>query len=91
MVSRDELVDSLRKRIRSGDLRPGDQLPFTAELMAEYGVSRSTVYEAIRDLTKEGLIRGRQGVARYVASPESEETSQEFVVNETPSPEDTAG
>lgn len=89
MVSRDDLVEKLRERIRSGDLHPGDQMPYTSELMATYGVSRSTVYEALRDLAKEGLVVGRQGVARYVASPESEETSQEFVVsNEEPSPGD---
>lgn len=89
MVSREELVNILRERIRSGDLRPGDQLPYTQVLMAEYGVSRSTVYEALRKLTEEKLIVGRQGVARYVASPEAEESSQEFVVTPEPSPEDT--
>lgn len=91
MVSRDDLVAILREQIRSGVLEPGDRVPYTSELMATYGVSRSTVYEALRDLTKEGLITGRQGLGRFVSSPEPEENSQEFTVASAPeSPEDSA-
>lgn len=91
MVSREDLVGILREQIRSGTLKPGDRVPYTSELMATYGVSRSTVYEALRDLTKEGLIRGHQGLGRFVSSPKPEEPSQEFTVTKPPeSPEDSA-
>jgi DNA-binding FadR family transcriptional regulator len=57
-----ELVaDRLRRRIISGDLDDGDELPREAQLIAEFGVSRPSLREAIRILETEGLIRIRRG------------------------------
>jgi GntR family transcriptional repressor for pyruvate dehydrogenase complex len=54
-----ELVaDRLRRRIISGEL---DELPREAQLVAEFGVSRPSLREAIRILETEGLIRIRRG------------------------------
>jgi GntR family transcriptional repressor for pyruvate dehydrogenase complex len=57
-----ELVASnLRRRIIVGDLPDGAELPREAELLAEFGVSRPSLREALRILETEGLIRIRRG------------------------------
>jgi DNA-binding FadR family transcriptional regulator len=43
-------------RIVSGEFRPGDSLPIEADLCLEYGVSRSTVREAVKNLAAKRLI-----------------------------------
>ncbi len=57
----------LRRRIIRGELAEGDALPSETELMAQFGVSRPTLREAIRVLESESLItirRGARGGAR---------------------------
>ncbi|MGW8703569.1 winged helix-turn-helix domain-containing protein, partial [Streptomyces eurythermus] len=44
------VADTLRTRIDSGVLRPGERLPTQAELAEEFGVERGTVREALRIL-----------------------------------------
>jgi GntR family transcriptional regulator, transcriptional repressor for pyruvate dehydrogenase complex len=57
-----ELVaDHLRQRILDGELVDGDLLPKQEELLAEYGVSRPSVREALRILEAEGLVSVRRG------------------------------
>jgi DNA-binding FadR family transcriptional regulator len=51
-----ELVEALGDRIREGRLAAGDKLPTEAEFMAEFGVSRTVVREAISKL-QAGLVR----------------------------------
>ena len=41
--------------------KPGDKLPSEPELMAEFGVGRSTIREAVRILANTGLVTVRQG------------------------------
>ncbi|MDZ5449936.1 MULTISPECIES: FadR/GntR family transcriptional regulator [Labrys] len=43
-------------RITSGEFRPGDTLPIENELCQAYGVSRSTVREAVKNLAAKGLV-----------------------------------
>lgn len=66
------LADTLRHQILSGELRSGDRLPAEAELCELYGVSRSTVREALRALATERLLVTRRGVAggSFVAAPQ---------------------
>jgi DNA-binding FadR family transcriptional regulator len=47
----------IRSAILGGDLAPGQRLPGEFELATEYGVSRTTVREALRALTAQSLIR----------------------------------
>jgi GntR family transcriptional regulator len=58
---------SLRERIVSGRYRPGHKIPSEAELIKEFAVSAITVRRALRDLTIEGRLIGRQGVGVFVA------------------------
>ena len=61
-----ELVEALGDRIRDGRLTPGDKLPTEAEFMAEFGVSRTVVREAISKLQASGLVQTRHGIGTFV-------------------------
>ena len=64
-----ELVDGLGERIRDGRLAAGDKLPSEALIMAEYGVSRTVVREAMSRLQAAGLLETRHGVGSFVLDP----------------------
>ncbi|MDT5209543.1 MAG: hypothetical protein QOF67_1958 [Mycobacterium sp.] len=63
------IAASLRRRIVTGDLTPGQTLPSETSLMAEFGVSRPTLREAFRILEAESIItvvRGPKGGAKVL-------------------------
>jgi GntR family transcriptional repressor for pyruvate dehydrogenase complex len=67
MASRaQQVVADCRRRITSGQWKPGQQLPPERELADQYGVARTVVREAMCALTTLGLIRTRQGGGIYV-------------------------
>jgi len=55
-------------RITAGEARPGAKLPTEKALVAEYGVSRAVVREAIARLKTDGLVETRQGAGAFVAA-----------------------
>jgi len=57
----DELARRLRRRILDGTLRDGDTLPKQDDLIAEFGVGRTTLRQAFRILETEGLITVKRG------------------------------
>jgi GntR family transcriptional regulator, transcriptional repressor for pyruvate dehydrogenase complex len=67
-----QVADELRGQIMRGALPPGARLPAEAELTRMFGVSRSTVREALRALTSQHLIETRRGVqgGSFVAAPD---------------------
>ena len=60
------IADDLGKRIESGELERGSQLPTELELREAYGASRNTIRDAIKRLTSQGLVETRQGQGTYV-------------------------
>jgi GntR family transcriptional regulator len=58
----------LEERIRSGRLTPSSQLPSEMELCEEFGVSRGTIREALRELVAAGLVDRRHGKGSFVSS-----------------------
>ncbi|RVU14881.1 PLP-dependent aminotransferase family protein [Methylobacterium oryzihabitans] len=63
------VMDTIRRRIGSRALAPGDRLPSIRGLAASLGVSPSTVVEAYDRLAAEGLVRSRPGSGFYAAGP----------------------
>lgn len=61
-----ELVDALSARIRDERYREGEKLPTEAAIMAEFGVSRTVVREAISKLQAAGLVETRHGIGTFV-------------------------
>ena len=63
------VVEALSDRIRNGRLAPGTKLPTEAEVMGEFGVSRTVVREALSKLQAAGLVETRHGVGTFVVGP----------------------
>ncbi|MDQ6523108.1 FadR/GntR family transcriptional regulator [Nocardioides sp. LHD-245] len=57
----ESVVAQIEDAVFTGQLVPGDRLPSERDLMAQFGVSRGTVREALRVLESGGLIRSRPG------------------------------
>jgi GntR family transcriptional regulator len=56
----------LRARIESGEWEGGRSIPTEMELLAEFGVSRTTIREALGVLTRDGLIARHRGRGSFV-------------------------
>jgi DNA-binding FadR family transcriptional regulator len=63
-----QVADAVCAMLRSGEYRVGDRLPSEQELGVELSVSRSTVREAVRELTALGVLEIRHGRGTYVRS-----------------------
>ncbi len=61
-----QLVDILAREVLGGERAPGDALPNEDDLAARFGVSRSSVREAVKTLSAKGLIESRQRVGAKV-------------------------
>ena len=64
------VIDGVGLQIIGGLYAPGQLLPREAELSEEYGVSRTSVREAMRVLAAKGLVDIRQKVGTRVRQPE---------------------
>ncbi len=56
-----KVAAALMERILDRTLRDGDRLPSETELARQFGVNRSTVREAVRELESNGLVARRRG------------------------------
>lgn len=63
------LAAHLRAQIVEGTIGVGEKLPSEAALIAEHGVSRTVVREALSRLQADGLIRTRRGSGSYALTP----------------------
>lgn len=63
----ERIAGDLAARIRTRKLPAFAKLPSEAELMAQFGVSRVTVRQALRKLAEAGLVISRQGKGVFVA------------------------
>jgi|Deesub1362A_J573_1020465.scaffolds.fasta_scaffold01731_7 GntR family transcriptional repressor for pyruvate dehydrogenase complex len=57
----DRIIEQIRDAILSGRLKPGDRLASEKELVAQFGVSKATMREALRVLEAMGLVEIRKG------------------------------
>lgn len=62
----ERIAADIRARIMSGELAPGDDLPITSELTAQYAVASATIQKAFDMLKTEGWIVGTRGRGRQV-------------------------
>jgi DNA-binding FadR family transcriptional regulator len=70
MIRRQNLADEvgslLRRKIADGEFAIGQKLPTEPELMELFGVGRSTIREAVRNLSHTGMVRVQQGLGTFV-------------------------
>src|SRR5690349_17352981 len=64
----DRVIASLRVQITSGAWPVGSRIPTEPELVAQLGVARNTVREAVRALAHNGLLDIRQGSGTWVVA-----------------------
>lgn len=64
-----QLLGVLRGRIESGEIGVGDRLPSEADLVSDFGVSRTTARRALDELRRQGLVRREPGRGTFLASP----------------------
>jgi GntR family transcriptional regulator len=62
-----QIAEDIRRKINSGELEPGSQLPTEDELMEEHHASRNTVRGAIKELAISGLVITLHGKGTFVA------------------------
>lgn len=56
------VADCLREMITSGQLKPGDKLPTEEKLCQHFGVSRTTLREAVQSLRSAGILEVTPGL-----------------------------
>lgn len=66
----DRVVDSFLKSVSSGEYLVGKKLPTQDILQKVYGVSRTTMREALKKLETMGIVSIRQGDGTYLNSPD---------------------
>ncbi|GAC67758.1 FadR/GntR family transcriptional regulator [Gordonia soli] len=62
------VVDRMRSLIADGTWAVGGRIPAEPELVAEFGVGRNTIREAVRALEHAGMLVPRRGDGTYVRS-----------------------
>ncbi|KMQ66944.1 hypothetical protein ACM46_01260 [Chryseobacterium angstadtii] len=77
-IQRKSLAQEVAERLFQGIIREeyaiGDKLPIEPELMKIYGVGRSSIREAIKILSIQGVLSVQQGVGTFVISKNIQES-----------------
>ncbi len=61
-----QISDRIYHKIIKGDFAPGSKLPNEIDLSKEFNVSRTTIREAIRTLSTQGILQVKRGSGTYV-------------------------
>lgn len=64
----DQAAERFREEVVSGRWPVGERIPTEAALVAEFGIGRNTVREALQSLVHVGLLRREQGRGTFVIS-----------------------
>ncbi len=72
------LADLITRQILDGHLKEGQQLPTETELANQFGASRSTVREGVRQLEEIGLVQRQNGRRLVVCRPSGETVSTQL-------------
>ena len=62
----EQVIEQIKCKIKSGEIKKGDRLPSEREMAESIGVSRASVREAIRALEVVGLVESKQGAGNYI-------------------------
>jgi DNA-binding transcriptional regulator YhcF (GntR family) len=64
------IAATIRHRIATGALRPGDRVPSTRQVVRDFGVAMATATRALAVLRDEGLVVARPGAGTVVRAPD---------------------
>lgn len=76
------IADELRRRIAAGELAPGDRLPSTRRIAADWNVAPATAAKALTWLQQLGLARAEPRIGNVVVGPEEKPTSEREVTRD---------
>lgn len=62
-----QIVHQVKRKIASGQLKPGDKLPTVNELSVNLVLNPNTIQKAYSELSNEGLIYTRRGIGVFIA------------------------
>jgi GntR family transcriptional regulator len=68
-----QIVHQVRRALKLGTLRQGDQLPTVREVVGRIAINPNTVSKAYRELEHEGLVASRAGVGTFVTATASDD------------------
>src|SRR6516225_2902688 len=68
----EKIVEQIERRILTGELKVGDQLPSERELGDQFRVSRTAVREAVKALREKGLVEVRPGRGTFITNTTSQ-------------------
>jgi len=68
-----QLIEIIKQNIQEGVWQPGDQIPSEMELCDSFGISRTVVRQALRELETSEIIVKRKGKGTFVAKPKISE------------------
>lgn len=74
-----QIMAQIKEQIRTGILKPGDELPSVRELAASLGINLHTVHRAYQKLRDQGIIYLRLGQRARIAKPRELPVNQEEV------------
>lgn len=76
------IADSIREDILDQRLVPGDRLPVETDLAERFGVSRSTVREALRELASQNIVETTRGATggTFVVVPTRESLTRSLTI-----------
>ncbi len=63
-----EIAEAIRRRIASGELKPGDKLPPVRTMAQTWDCTPGTVSRAYTELAQDGLVKGRRGGGTRVSA-----------------------
>lgn len=80
-----QVIDDIKSKILSGEIRPGDKLPSSRELAALYEVNPNTASRIYSEMEREGIAYTRRGIGTFVSESAEQFDSirEETVIKET--------
>ena len=70
-----QVENSIRKKIENGEWKVGQKLPTEPELCQFFGVSRTTIRQAVDSLVSAGLLAKNRAPVHTLPKPQQPETT----------------
>ncbi|MEV7616326.1 TetR/AcrR family transcriptional regulator C-terminal domain-containing protein [Streptomyces sp. NPDC089799] len=85
------IASEIRRRIETGELRPGDRVPSTRAITQRWGVAMATASRVLAALRQEGLVRAVPGVGTVVCAVPSARRERNAAAAGAPPPATVPG
>jgi DNA-binding transcriptional regulator YhcF (GntR family) len=63
-----QIIEQLTRKLRAGELKPGDRLPTERELAEKLGIARGTVNRAYEELTRSQILESIPGRGSFISA-----------------------